>query len=139
MYKYSTNTSYLILGEFVDDILCFGTDPGIIHWLTEQISSQFSITIKSSVDSFLGMQIYYNRSSHTISQSQPGYIVNLMSRFGIDTSLSTTFPTSPMSRTDIRSITSSTNPIATKNLYANSWFHIIFINKITPRPIVFCQ
>jgi len=86
VYKFSTNTSYLILGVFVDVILCLGTHPGIIQWLKYQMSSQFSITIKSSFDSFLGMQIYHNRSSRTICLSQPGYIVNLMSRFGIDIS-----------------------------------------------------
>ena len=85
-----------------------------------------------------GMQIYHNWSSHTISPSQPGYIVNVMSRLGIDTSSSTSFPTSPMPLTDMQD-PDSTNPIATKNLYANSWFHIICINTITPRPIVFCS
>jgi len=31
VYKYSINTSSLILGVFVDDILCLGTDPDIYH------------------------------------------------------------------------------------------------------------
>ena len=96
-YTYTHHKSYLIIGVFVDDILCLGTDPQIINWFKEQLSSHFTITIKSSVDSFLGMQISHNISARTISLSQPGYIVNLMTRFGIDTTSSTSFPTTPMS------------------------------------------
>ena len=77
--KYSTNISCQILGVLVDDILCLETTCNIIHWFKEKSSSHFSITIKSSVDSFLGMKVSHNRLSlDTISLSQPGYIVNLM-------------------------------------------------------------
>ena len=48
------------------------------------------------------MQLSHNMSSRTISLSQPGYIVNLMLCFGIDTSYSTSFPTSPMSQLDMQ-------------------------------------
>ena len=66
--KNTSNTSYLILEVFVDDILCLGTDPGIINWFKEQLSSHFTITIKSSVDSFFGMQLSHKLSSRTISR-----------------------------------------------------------------------
>ena len=48
------------------------------------------------------MQISHNISARTISLSQPGYIVNLMTRFGIDTTSSTSFPTTPMSQLDMQ-------------------------------------
>ena len=38
----------------------------------------------------------------TMSISQPGYIVNIMTRFGINTTSSTSFPTTPMSQLDMQ-------------------------------------
>jgi hypothetical protein len=102
VYKYTHQKSNLIIGVFVDDILCLGTDPEIINWFKEQLSNHFTITIKSSVDSFLGMQISHNISARTISLSQPGYITNLMTRFNIDINSSTSFPTTPMSQLDMQ-------------------------------------
>ena len=48
------------------------------------------------------MQFSHNISSRTISLSQPGYIVNLMTRFGVDTSSTTSFLTSPMTQLDMQ-------------------------------------
>ena len=118
-----------------------GTDPGIINWFKEQLSSHFTvtITIKSSVDSSLGMQLSHNISSRTISLTQPGYLINLMTRFGIDTSSSTTFPASPMSQLDLQDpLPVPLTPSQQKN-YAISWFHIISIDSIPSRSILFGQ
>jgi hypothetical protein len=67
----------LIIGVFVDDILCISKSMHLIEWFQHEMSTHFSITIKLSVDSFLGMKISRNRLSKTISLSQPGYISNL--------------------------------------------------------------
>ena len=50
----------LILGVFVDDILCLGTNSSIIQWFQSILSIKFSITIKSDVESFLGMHVTRN-------------------------------------------------------------------------------
>ena len=63
----------LILGVFVDDILRLGTSTSIIQWFQSLLSEKFSITIKSDVESFLGMHVTRNWSSKSISLSQPGY------------------------------------------------------------------
>ena len=59
----------LILGVFVDDILCLGTNSSIIQWFQSILSNQFSIIIKSDVESFLGMDVTRNRSIN--NQSYP--------------------------------------------------------------------
>jgi hypothetical protein len=92
----------LILGVFVDDILCLSTHLSIIDWFQTQMSSKFTITIKTVVDSFLGMQITRNRSNKTISLSQPGYITSLMTRFNINTDSTIHYPNTPMSSTDLQ-------------------------------------
>jgi len=76
-------TGTLILGVFVDDILCLETNSSIIQWFQSILSNKFSITIKSDVESFLGMHATRNRSLKSISLSQPGYISSLMSRLQI--------------------------------------------------------
>jgi hypothetical protein len=92
---------FLILGVFVDDILCLGTSTSIISWFQNQLSTKFSITIKPTIDSFLGMQITRDRSNKSLSLSQPGYISQLMSKFNVNTTSTTHYPNSPMSPTDI--------------------------------------
>jgi hypothetical protein len=91
----------LFIGVFVDDILCLSKSMPLIEWFHGSMSTQFSITIKLNVDSFLGMQISRNRISKTISLSQPGYISTLMERFNIDITSTNSYPTCPMSSTDI--------------------------------------
>ena len=72
----------------------------LINWFRTELAKQFSITIKINVDSFLGMQIFRDRSAKLISLSQPGYISSLMDKFKIDIN-STSYPTSPMSSSDL--------------------------------------
>ena len=55
----------LILGVFVDDILCLSTSMDLITWFRTELANQFSITIKINVDSFLGMQIFRDRSANS--------------------------------------------------------------------------
>jgi hypothetical protein len=105
IYKISkimnNNSETLFIGVFVDDILCLSKSQNLIQWFHREMSTQFSITIKLNVDSFLGMQISRNRISKTISLSQPGYISTLMEKFNIDINSSNSYPTCPMSSSDI--------------------------------------
>ena len=98
-------TGTLILGVFVDDILCLGTNSSIIHWFQSILSNKFSITIKSDVESFLGMHVTRNRDLKSISLSQPGYISSLMSRFQIQPSSTVSYPICPMSPIDFQDST----------------------------------
>jgi len=91
----------LILGVFVDDILCLSNSQDLITWFRSELANQFSITIKLNVYSFLGMQIYRDRSAKLISLSQPGYISTLMEKFKIDISSKSSYPTCPMSSSDL--------------------------------------
>ena len=93
-------TQTLILGVFVD-ILCLGTSMDLISWFRTKLANQFSITIKINVDSFLGMQIYRDRSAKLISLSQPGYISTIMDKFKIDINSKTSYPPFPMSSSDL--------------------------------------
>ena len=91
-----------ILGVFFDDVLCLGTSTSIIQWFQSLLSEIFSITIKSDVESFLGMNVTRNRSTKCVSLSQPGYISSLMSRFQVKTSSNSSNPTCSMSSLDLQ-------------------------------------
>ena len=65
------------------------------------MENKFTITIKFNVESFLGMQNSRNRTSKTISLSQPRYIDNLMSRFNIIICTLIHYPKCPMTSADL--------------------------------------
>ena len=89
----------LILGIFIEDILCLGDSKSLIQWFQSLLSEKFSITIKSDVESSLGIHVTRNHSTKCISLSQPGYISSLISRFQVDTS---SYPTCSMSSLDLQ-------------------------------------
>ena len=65
------------------------------------METEVTITIKLNVESFLSMQISRDRTNHTISLSQPGYIAHLMSRFNINLSNLLHYPNIPMTIGDM--------------------------------------
>ena len=87
--------------ECLSMMLCLSTSMDLIDWFHDELARKFSITIKVNVDSFLGIQIFCNRSSKIISLSQPGYISAFMDKFKIDTTSTTSYPTCPMSSSDL--------------------------------------
>ena len=92
-----------ILGVFVDDILCLGTNTSLVQWFQSLLSEKFSITIniKSDVESFLGMHVTRNRSIKCISIWL--YLsLNIMSRFQVNNSSISSYPTCPMSSLDLQ-------------------------------------
>ena len=92
----------LILGVIVNDILFLGSSTSIIQWFQSLLSEKFSITIKSDVESFLGMYVTRHRSTECISLSQPGYTSSLISRFQVNTSSYSSYPTCSMSYLDLQ-------------------------------------
>ena len=76
----------LLLGVYVDDILCLGTNSEITSWFHQTISKYFTIMINSSIRSFLGMQVEHYLNNKIITISQPGYLATLLERFQIDIS-----------------------------------------------------
>ena len=90
------------------------------------------------------MQFSHNMSSRTISLSQPGYIVNSMTRliwFDFDTSSKISFPTSPMYQLYMQ----DPLPVPLTPSQQNDYMQIvgsvlfIFIDSIPSRPILFGQ
>jgi hypothetical protein len=73
----------LILGVYVDDILCLGSTITITSWFHQQLSKYFTITINLKISSFLGMQIDHDVPNKIITISQPGYINTILTRFNI--------------------------------------------------------
>ena len=73
----------LLLGVYVDDILCLGTNSEITSWFHQTISI-FTITINSSIRSFLGMHVEHDLNNKIITISQPGYVATLLDRFQIE-------------------------------------------------------
>jgi hypothetical protein len=59
----------LLLGVYVDDILCLRTNSEITSWFHQTIPAYFTITINSSIRSFLGMQVEHdlNNNNHNFS------------------------------------------------------------------------
>ena len=88
----------LLLGIYVDDILCLGTNSEITSWFHQ--TTYFTITINSSIRSLLGMQVEHDLNNKIITISQPGYVATLLERFQID--ISSKYPNRvPFSRYDI--------------------------------------
>ena len=86
----------LILGVYVDDILCLSSNSEITSWFHKTISEYFTITINS----FLGMQVEHDLTNKIITISQPGYVDTILDRFKIE--VSSKYPIRvPFSRYDI--------------------------------------
>ena len=86
--SFSGFSERLILGVYVDDILCLGTSSDVTYWFYQLISNLFSITINLQISLFLGMQIDHYLANKIITISQPGYVDTLLDRFHIDQKLS---------------------------------------------------
>jgi hypothetical protein len=65
------------------------------------MESKFTITIKTNVDSFLGMSISRDRDNKIISLSQPGYIDSILSKFNITPLSPDKLPSTPMLPSDL--------------------------------------
>jgi len=91
----------LLLGVYVDDILCLGANSDITAWFHQTISKYFTITINSNISSLLGMQVDHDINTKIITISQPGYVETILDRFQIDKS-SSKYPSKvPFSNYDI--------------------------------------
>jgi len=65
-------SEHLILGVYVDDILCSGTTMDITSWFHKELSIYFSITINLKSVHFWGCKLIITKKIITISQ--PGYV-----------------------------------------------------------------
>ena len=81
--------------------LCLGTNADITSWFHQTISTYFTITINSSIRSFIDKQVDHDLNNKIITISQPGYVATILDRFNINKISSKYPPKVPFSHYDI--------------------------------------
>ena len=80
--KRMSETKYIIVVVYVDDIMLAATDQDIIDELREQLKQEYTLTEAPSLESFIGIHIKYNLNG-SMTLSQPGFIMQLLEEYGM--------------------------------------------------------
>jgi len=126
--SHATVSETLILGVYVDDILCLGSTMSITTWFHQQLSNYFTITINLKISSFLGMQIDHDVPNKIITISQPGYIKTILQRFNITKEVSKHALHIPFSQYDLTDDNPSTLSKQDQSLYMQIIGSLLFLS-----------
>jgi hypothetical protein len=75
--KRTSDTKFIIVVVYVDDLLLASTDQESIDELKQQLQVEYTLTEAPSLESFIGIHIKYNDNG-SMTLSQPGFIVQLL-------------------------------------------------------------
>ena len=78
-----SESKFIFLGLYVDDILLASNDIGLQHETKRFISNNFEMKDLGNASFVLGIQIYQDRSRGILGLSQNAYIDKMLSRFGM--------------------------------------------------------
>ena len=81
IYLRKTNTTFIIIGVYVDDIPLISNSKSCINLAKKELASVFPISDLGPMTQFLGIQVIRNRISRSISLSQSQYIDTILKRF----------------------------------------------------------
>jgi hypothetical protein len=81
VYVKKSNTAFLILSLYVDDILPAGNDLNFLNATKKWLSSMFDMKDMGEADYILGVKIQRDRSKRLLSMSQEAYINKMLERF----------------------------------------------------------
>ncbi|RVW16631.1 Retrovirus-related Pol polyprotein from transposon TNT 1-94 [Vitis vinifera] len=83
IYLKFSESKFIILVLYVDDILLVSSDVGLLHETKRFLSSKFDMKDLGDAFFVLGMRIYRDRSRGILGLSQKAYIDKMLSRFGM--------------------------------------------------------
>lgn len=82
VYVRKRGKDLLIIALYVDDGLVCGSNSHHVNSFLNKLKSAFAVTIHDA-QTYVGMEIERDSSSHAISISQSGYINRMLTRFGL--------------------------------------------------------
>ena len=74
-----SDTKFIIVVVYVDDLQLTATDQESIDDLKQQLKIEYTLTQAPALESFIGIHIKYNDNG-SMNLSQPGFIVQLLAR-----------------------------------------------------------
>ncbi|RVW47053.1 Retrovirus-related Pol polyprotein from transposon TNT 1-94 [Vitis vinifera] len=83
IYLKFSESKFIILVLYVDDILLASSDVGLLHETKRFLSSKFDMKDLGNASFVLGIQIHRDRSRGILGLSQKAYIDKVLSRFGM--------------------------------------------------------
>ncbi|KAK4835556.1 hypothetical protein QYF36_011335 [Acer negundo] len=83
VYKRIKGDKLVFLILYVDDILLFGNDVGVLTSVKEWLAKQFDMKDLGEASFILGIQVIRDRKNRTIALSQASYIDKILSRFSM--------------------------------------------------------
>jgi histone deacetylase 1/2 len=82
LFTLHTSTSCIYILVYVDDIIITGSSLNLIHTLTANLNSEFSLKQLGNLDYFLGVQVTHLQNGSLIL-SQAKYVTDLLERAGM--------------------------------------------------------
>ena len=84
VYKKNSGSAVVFLVQYVDDILMFGNDIGMLTSVKLWLSKTFSMKDLGNASYILGIKIYRDRSRKLIGLSQSLYVDKVLGRFQME-------------------------------------------------------
>ncbi len=98
IYVWEKKGIRVILPAFVDDLTLVSKSNALIDETKAALSSKLKIRDLGPISFLLGVAVTRDRANRSLSLSQRQYIVDILERFGMDTSAPVTTPMEPGSR-----------------------------------------
>jgi hypothetical protein len=108
LYTKCVNGIYIYVSVHVDDFGIASKSSALISAFLDNLRKTYTVTVVHEPTSYLGMHITRNRTTRTISLSQPHYIDDMLAMYNVDTV--NNIPTTPM--TTCTSLLPDTHPDA---------------------------
>jgi hypothetical protein len=105
--KFYSDGTKAYISVHVDDLGIAASNKNIINEIKTDLLKVYKLNFDTEFNYYLGMLIWRDRPNRIIKVSQPGYVMDLIETFNIDTTYS---PLTPM-LDNPRPITSDTNPL----------------------------
>mmetsp|Transcript_7697 Transcript_7697/g.28359 ORF Transcript_7697/g.28359 Transcript_7697/m.28359 type:complete len:1164 (+) Transcript_7697:1563-5054(+) len=77
---------YMILAVYVDDILVVSSDSEAMDDFWRKLNDLYRLKMSKELNTFLGMQIEYNREDRQLRIHQERYALEIITKFGLDQS-----------------------------------------------------
>jgi len=95
LYTKSVDGEEILVAIFVDDLIIAGSNLDIIQEFKDDISKRFNMKDLGELTFILGMSVRRDWEAGTIHLFQSKYIVDVLSRFGMETCTSRSLPMDP--------------------------------------------
>ena len=84
IYMKVSESKFIILVLYVDDILLVANDMGLLHDVKKVLSETFEMKDMNEASYVIGIEIFHDRSQGLLGLSQKGYINKVLERFRME-------------------------------------------------------